>query len=330
MTRPLGIDAKTAGLQSAWYARRRQYQQRQRDQGTVTETPAATFADLLRQYRRAAGLTQEALAARAGLSVHGIQKLERGATHPYRHTAQRLVSALKLGPEDQRELANAVEPLRRHGTLRSASRPGAPNTGAPRHNLPPYRTPFVGRQYELQLVQSKLLRDDVALLTLTGPGGAGKSRLAVQAARAVLASFPDGVWFIALGAVNQPELVVPAIAQVFGLRDAGDQPLDGRLRDYLRIRQVLLILDNFEHVLSAAPEVARILADAPQVKVVVTSRALLRVSGEHAVTVPTLSLPRPGEIVPFADLNRYDAIRLFIERAQAVRPEFQVSADDTA
>jgi non-specific serine/threonine protein kinase len=244
------------------------------------------------------------------------------ARHPdnqQRQQAEGAMTGSSPATEDEREHSNAVKPVRRHSAF---------GGGAPRHNLPLYRTPFVGRQHELGLVQSKLLRDDVALLTLIGPGGAGKTRLAVQAARSALENFPDGAWFVALAAIDQPELVVPAIAHVFGLQDAGDQQLEGRLRDYLRVRQVLLILDNFEHLLSAAAEVAEILADAPRVKVVVTSRALLRVSVERAVTVPTLSLPRPGDVVPLAELNQYDAIRLFIERAQAVNSEFHVGTDD--
>jgi len=193
-----------------------------------------------------------------------------------------------------------------------------------------YRTPFVGREHELGLVKSRLLRDDVALLTLTGPGGAGKSRLAVHAARAVVERFVDGAWFVALGVLTEPGLVVPAIAQVLGLRDAGDQPLDGRLREYLRDRQLLLILDNFEHLLSATVELLDVLADAPQVKVLVTSRALLRVSIEHSIRVPTLSVPQSADPVALPELDRYDAIRLFLERARAVDPDFRVTADEAA
>src|SRR5437899_940743 len=151
---------------------------------------SATFGDLLRQYRLAAGLTQAELAERAGLSVHGVQKLERGATHPYRDTAQRLQVALQLEPDDQARFRAAVLPVRRHETAPTPVAAGA------RHNLPIPTTRFVARAGEIERVMQRL--DDARLLTITGAGGCGKTRLAIEVAGRLVGDFVDGVRLVDL------------------------------------------------------------------------------------------------------------------------------------
>jgi transcriptional regulator with XRE-family HTH domain len=162
--------------------------------------PTASFADLLRQYRKAAGLTQERLAERAGLSVHGVQKLERGVTHPYRDTTQRLAAVLQLSTEHEDQFRAAAQPLPRVGRARE----GTPSTEM-RHNLPMLLSSLIGRDQEVADVVARL--DSARLLTLTGVGGCGKTRLAIEAARAMLSKYPDGIWLVELGPLSDSTLV---------------------------------------------------------------------------------------------------------------------------
>jgi class 3 adenylate cyclase len=208
------------------------------------------------------------------------------------------------------------------------------------HNLPRQATPFVGREAELAAVAGRLRQPGVPLLTLTGPGGTGKTRLALQAAAEVLDAagpdgarsggpFPDGAWLVELAPLADPGLVPAAVAQALGVREATGRPPEAALRDHLRDRRLLLVLDNCEHLLpGAAPAVAALLGAGPGVTVLATSREPLRVAGEHEHPVPPLALPpRPDPARPPdpAALSHYEAVALFIERAVAARPDFAVT-----
>jgi len=190
-------------------------------------------------------------------------------------------------------------------------------------NLPLQPTPLVGREHEIRKVMDLLSRPDVRLVTLTGAGGAGKTRLAVQVAAELLDDFADGVFFVDLAPLADPDLVLPTVARTLGVRETSDETLTA-LADRMRDRPVLLVLDNFEHLLEAAPAVAKIGAAAPPMKALVTSRAPLRLSAERIYPVSPLETPDGADDVD--RILQFDSVALFASRARAIRPEFAVTA----
>ncbi len=193
------------------------------------------------------------------------------------------------------------------------------------NNLPVQPTPFIGRAQEVAAVAALLCREDVRLLTLTGPGGTGKTRLGLQVAAELSEVFPDGVFFVNLAPLSDPAFVLPAIAQVLDVKEMGGYALLDLLQVFLREKQLLLLLDNFEQVVRAALPLAELLAACPKLKIVVTSRMTLHVRAEHEFAVPPLALPDPTRLPDLVTLAQYEAVALFIQRAQAVKSAFQVS-----
>jgi len=194
------------------------------------------------------------------------------------------------------------------------------------HNLPVQLTPFIGREQEVTAVCDLLRREDVHLLALTGPGGTGKTRLALQVAAESSDRFADGVFFVNLAPISNPALVVPTIAETLDLKETREQSLLDLLKTFLRDKQLLLLLDNFEQVVSAAAQVVELLVACPQLKAMVTSREVPHVRARHEFTVPPLPLPDLQHLPDLAALSHFAAVALFISRARAVKPDFQMTA----
>jgi non-specific serine/threonine protein kinase len=289
-----------------------------------TRTPPATFADLLQRYRRAAGLTQEQLAERAHLSVRGISNLERGVRRlPQRATVALLIEVLGL---EKAERAAFLAAARGLGEPTAADPPAL----AVPTNLPLALTSFIGRERELTTVRRLL--GESRLLTLTGAGGCGKTRLALEVARALIrdapqgATYADGIWLVELAALSDGERVAQAVATVLGVREqAGHAPLD-RLTAFLCPKQLLLLLDNCEHMLGACAALAdALLRRCPRLTVLATSREALGIGGERPWRVPSLGLPDPRGRLTLEQAAASEAVRLFVQRAQVARPDFALS-----
>jgi predicted ATPase/transcriptional regulator with XRE-family HTH domain len=306
-------------------------------QSMLNAEAQADFSQMLRDRRLAAGLTQEALAERAGLGVRSIQALERGESKPLRGTLLRLAGALDLTQEERGPFSVAAEPAPRRrapapsqaGGQTANTQPGQPAVSAHRHGyLPVPLTSFVGREQEMADI-ARLL-STARLLTMTGPGGTGKTRLTVQAAAAARPHHADGVVFVSLAAIGDSALVAVAIAAALGVRQGEDPSLTHALIAGLRAKRLLLVLDNFEHVAPAAPLVNELLAACAGLQIVVTSRMPLHVSGEQEYAVPPLPVPAAGdaEARDPVRLHRSAAVTLFVQRVQLVRPEFRLDDEN--
>jgi len=284
----------------------------------MVEVDHSTFGARLRDYRMARRLTQEGLAARAGFSRIYIALLEGGKRTPPSETVGLLAGALELDGADRAALAEAV--------ACPSSRYASPDASTP----PPLRLPptsLVGRERDVAAARALLDRAEVRLLTVVGPGGVGKTRLALEIA-GLRAPCADGVAAVSLAPLRDPALVLPTIAQALGLRDRGARSVRQDLEAYLRARELLLLLDNYEQVLEAAPALAELLAACPSVRVLVTSRVALRVRGEHVYPLRPLAIPDAVRRPDPATLAQVPAVALFMQRAQAVRPDLTLTADN--
>jgi predicted ATPase len=194
------------------------------------------------------------------------------------------------------------------------------------NNLPVTLTSFVARDEEVMEITG-LLRSS-RLVTLTGPGGTGKTRLGLEVASRSLIDFKDGVFVVLLSSVRDPDLLASSIAEALGVREQGMTPLSTLLKEFLRAKKLLLLLDNFEQIVSAAPFITELLTEARSVRILVTSRAALRVSGEQEYPVPPMTAPDPQRVSSPEALSGYEAVELFVQRAQAVKPDFDVAPDN--
>lgn len=276
----------------------------------------------IKQRRKALDLTQHDLARLVGCAVVTIQKIEEGRRRPSRQIAALLAEHLELADQERAEFlrfARTTESVRTPTRVEPAPEP-APT------NLPSPLTALIGRSVDVATVCTALDRPEVRLLTLVGPPGVGKTRLSIQVASELCDQFNDGVWFVALAPIHDGDLVMPTIARALGFTEVGAQPLLERLKAALRTKRILLVLDNVEQLVDVAPPISDLLTACPQLKVLATSRIPLRLYGEHLYTVEPLALPDEASTHTVEGLMESDAIRLFVARVQAFKPDFSLTS----
>ena len=283
------------------------------------------FGARLRALRDAAGMSQEELAEQAGLTANAVGSLERGERRrPYPHTVRALADALNLAEADREAFFAAAG--------RPAARPAAPVATTARLDspLPAPVTRLIGREQDVSAVQARLTSDSARVVTLTGPGGVGKTRLAIDVALACSDHFADGVIFVPLAPVTDAALLIPTLAHALGLLVAQEQAISERVHAYLRDRRMLIVLDNMEHVLSGSADVAAVIEACPLIRVLVTSRSQLRVRGENVFPVEPLPSPDPRGATDAAHVLTSPAVELFAARAREANPAFTVGEHNAA
>ncbi len=298
-----------------------------------------SFGGWLRGRRKEAGVTQEELADRIGCSPIMIQKIEGGGRRPSGQIAHLLADYFRVPTDEQeafvtfartgRAASDSPEPAANGVTGR------APWRSAYRHktNLPAMLTPLIGRESTEQEIREMLLQPKLRLLTLSGAPGIGKTRLALQVASDLVEHFEDGAYLVDLAPVSDPDLVIPAIVGALGLKETAGQSIEELLLGHVRGRRMLLLLDNFEQVLDAAPAVISLMQASPWLKVLVTSREALHVRGERRFSVPPLELP-DLTLTPTSDpealllLSHNPAVELFVERTQAASSDFALTEEN--
>lgn len=285
----------------------------------------------IKHRRHALDLTQEDLAECVGCSTVTVQKIEAGERRPSKQIAQRLAECLQVPGEEREAFIRSARG--EHEADRSSPGGPGPEYAGRRpipNNLPLALTSLIGRETTLAEVRSYLLRDDVRLVTLTGPPGIGKTRLALQVGADLLNHFKEGVFFVNLAPLTDSALVPSEVARELDVREVGNVQLIETLAGYLRDKQILLVLDNFEQVIGAAPVLAGLVQAAPRVKVLVTSREVLQLRGEKDFPVPPLSLPDIKHLPLPENLDQFEAVKLFVERATDAKPDFEITGDNAA
>jgi predicted ATPase/transcriptional regulator with XRE-family HTH domain len=276
----------------------------------------STFGHLLKRYRRAAHLTQEELAERAGYSSHYVSMLERGVRFPQPLTVDVLADALALHQIERAALHTGATPR--------------PTAAASVQRISPPALPLIGRERAVAQVVRLLGRDDVRLLTLTGPGGVGKSALARQVAVTLGPSFSGGTALVDLSTVQNPEDVIPTLSQALNLREMGGRSIRERLIAFLKEQEMLLLLDSFERVTEGSVALGNLLATCPRITFLVTSRVPLRLQAEYEFRVQPLAFPGLGHTLPTSDLLQSPAVTLFLQRAMQLKPELALDEEKIA
>jgi predicted ATPase/DNA-binding XRE family transcriptional regulator len=274
-----------------------------------------TFGRWLRQYRRELDLTQQALADQVGCARVTLRRIESQTLKPSKELAELLLKELGIQNSELAAWIRFARGLADYPSL---------NPSPPRTNLPFQLTSFIGREKEMDEIKDALFK--YRLVTLTGSGGTGKSRLSLQVAADLLDAFPDGLWFIELAPLRDPRLVPQTIWNAIGLVEQKDITILQALQEYLREKKVLFVLDNCEHLIETCAELSNdLLSHTANLKILASSREALGVQGEFSWRVPSLALPNMNNIPEVEQISQYEAVRLFIERAQLINPKFEVN-----
>jgi predicted ATPase/DNA-binding XRE family transcriptional regulator len=297
----------------------------------------ASFGYWLRRRRKAFDLTQEDLAERVGCSLVMIRKIESDARRPSRQIAEILAEQLLI-PVEERPVF--IQAARAEGLVERIQSPvdqpilavseATPEQSATSYSLPLPLTPLIGRARQLEQLRDLLGSSEVRLVTVSGPGGIGKTRFALEIAAQMRSHFRDGVCFVPLAALSDSALVGSTIAQALGVHEEGSQSIEAQLGQFLATRELFLVLDNFEQIMQASTLVSTLLQSAPKLKVMVTSREVLHIRGEHELPLPTLDLPKLHQHLDVDEVAQHSAIELFVARAQAIKSSFQLNRSNVA
>jgi predicted ATPase/transcriptional regulator with XRE-family HTH domain len=291
-----------------------------------------TFGQLVKQRRKALSMTRVELAKLVSCSTVMITKIEGDERQPSIQIARLLARYLKISPKERSTFLNLARPNLSNEQIDEIVSPYSQSlyksTRLREMKLRTPLTPLIGRAQEVAAICTLLLNPDIRLVTLTGTGGIGKTRLSLQVATELKGQFFHGCWFISLAALEESDLVIPTIARSLGIKEAQAQALDEALMNYLADTDILLVLDNFEQVSAAAEKVADLLAFAPRLKILATSRTVLHLSGEYEFVVPPLKFIDLRNSPPGEELMTSPAMALFVQRAQAVQANFTLNPEN--
>lgn len=296
-----------------------------------------SFGRWLKEQRRRTGITRDALADQVACSTETLQKIEAGERRPSRQIALSLAGLFQVPSDEQEAFVSFARALSPKGSLtpeheheHELGQEHSPWRAVhlSKSNLPLALTTLIGRERELDEVCSRLMQPKVRLLTLTGSPGTGKTRMAIEVATALLGDFEDGVYLVELAPLSDPAMVISVMARTLDLRETGGQSIEETLLAYVKDKRILLVLDNFEHLLDAGPQVVKLIQASPWIKVLITSREALHVRGERQYPLPPLRLPVPANKPSLEELARSPAVQLFVERAQDADAGFALTEEN--
>ena len=293
-----------------------------------------TFGQWVRERRKVLSLTQSELGRLVSCSKVMINKIEGNQRRPSVQMTRLLLRYLKINPKQRIPFVRLARPELSEAQIHEIAAPYTHTPGRPASrrasNLPAALTALVGRTQEVAGICSLLLDPDVRLVSLTGAGGMGKTRLALQAATELDEQFADGCRFVPLSALDSPEALIATIARGLGIKEDRDRTLEQALLHWLSDKDILLVLDNFEQIIRAAKKVAELLASTPGLKVLITSRTVLHLSGEYEFVVPPLRFVEAQNSLSSEELVGSPAVALFVQKARAVRADFNLTPENSA